>query len=326
MHNLLMMTAFLMSSINIPTQDIIPSGENIVFEIKTEGVIISGTYKVIIDDYSYDPLKDSDIRVGDIILEVNHIKVSSIKDFLDTLNSFSESDSVDLLLKRDKAKIGKKLKIKKLDNIVKTGLFVKDKVLGVGTLTFIDTDNNVYGALGHEVIDTISNNLLEVSQGSIYKENVLNITKGTNGNPGEKLSTTNLNVKFGDITSNTEYGIFGHLDSTKGTSYINQFAKRNEIKLGKASILTCIKGNKVEEFEIEITSLKEKELKGITFKITDKRLLEKTGGVYSGMSGSPIIQNGKLVGAVTHVIVNNITTGYGIYIEEMYNQCIEKCN
>ena len=110
MHNLLMMTAFLMSSINIPTQDIIPSGENIVFEIKTEGVIISGTYKVIIDDYSYDPLKDSDIRVGDIILEVNHIKVSSIKDFLDTLNSFSESDSVDLLLKRDKAKIGKKLK------------------------------------------------------------------------------------------------------------------------------------------------------------------------------------------------------------------------
>ena len=220
----------------------------------------------------------------------------------------------------------KEFKIKKLDNIVKTGLFVKDKVLGVGTLTFIDTDNNVYGALGHEVIDTISNNLLEVSQGSIYKENVLNITKGTNGNPGEKLSTTNLNVKFGDITSNTEYGIFGHLDSTKGTSYINQFAKRNEIKLGKASILTCIKGNKVEEFEIEITSLKEKELKGITFKITDKRLLEKTGGVYSGMSGSPIIQNGKLVGAVTHVIVNNITTGYGIYIEEMYNQCIEKCN
>ena len=325
MINFLIATAFLMSSDNKNQLDIIPSGENIVFEIKPEGIIITGSYKVKIDSYSYDPLKDSDIRIGDIILEVNNTKISSIEEFLDAINQNQETYSVNLLIKRNQSKITKKLNIKKLDNIPKTGLFVKERVLGVGTLTFIDTENNIYGALGHEVIDNSTNQIIDVDSGYIYKENVINISKGSNGNPGEKQSTTNLSVKLGDIEANTEYGIFGNLDSSKNSSYVTSIANRNEVKLGKATILTCIEGNKVEEFEIEITSLKKQELKGITFKITDERLLKKAGGVYSGMSGSPIIQNGKLVGAVTHVIVNNISTGYGIYIEDMYEECLENC-
>ena len=326
MINFLIATAFLMSSVNKNQLDIIPSGENIVFEIKPEGIIITGSYKVKIDSYSYDPLKDSDIRIGDIILEVNNTKISSIEEFLDAINQNQETTySVNLLIKRNQSKITKKLNIKKLDNIPKTGLFVKERVLGVGTLTFIDTENNIYGALGHEVIDNSTNQIIDVDSGYIYKENVINISKGSNGNPGEKQSTTNLSVKLGDIEANTEYGIFGNLDSSKNSSYVTSIANRNEVKLGKATILTCIEGNKVEEFEIAITSLKKQELKGITFKITDERLLKKAGGVYSGMSGSPIIQNGKLVGAVTHVIVNNISTGYGIYIEDMYEECLENC-
>lgn len=325
MINFLIATAFLMSSVNKNQLDIIPSGENIVFEIKPEGIIITGSYKVKIDSYSYDPLKDSDIRIGDIILEVNNTKISSIEEFIDAINQNQETYSVNLLIKRNQSKITKKLNIKKLDNIPKTGLFVKERVLGVGTLTFIDTENNIYGALGHEVIDNSTNQIIDVDSGYIYKENVINISKGSNGNPGEKQSTTNLSVKLGDIEANTEYGIFGNLDSSKNSSYVTSIANRNEVKLGKATILTCIEGNKVEEFEIEITSLKKQELKGITFKITDERLLKKAGGVYSGMSGSPIIQNGKLVGAVTHVIVNNISTGYGIYIEDMYEECLENC-
>ena len=325
MINFLIATAFLMSSVNKNQLDIIPSGENIVFEIKPEGIIITGSYKVKIDSYSYDPLKDSDIRIGDIILEVNNTKISSIEEFLDAINQNQETYSVNLLIKRNQSKITKKLNIKKLDNIPKTGLFVKERVLGVGTLTFIDTENNIYGALGHEVIDNSTDQIIDVDSGYIYKENVINISKGSNGNPGEKQSTTNLSVKLGDIEANTEYGIFGNLDSSKNSSYVTSIANRNEVKLGKATILTCIEGNKVEEFEIEITSLKKQELKGITFKITDERLLKKAGGVYSGMSGSPIIQNGKLVGAVTHVIVNNISTGYGIYIEDMYEECLENC-
>ena len=325
MINFLIATAFLMSSVNKNQLDIIPSGENIVFEIKPEGIIITGSYKVKIDSYSYDPLKDSDIRIGDIILEVNNTKISSIEEFLDAINQNQETYSVNLLIKRNQSKITKKLNIKKLDNIPKTGLFVKERVLGVGTLTFIDTENNIYGALGHEVIDNSTNQIIDVDSGYIYKENVINISKGSNGNPGEKQSTTNLSVKLGDIEANTEYGIFGNLDRSKNSSYVTSIANRNEVKLGKATILTCIEGNKVEEFEIEITSLKKQELKGITFKITDERLLKKAGGVYSGMSGSPIIQNGKLVGAVTHVIVNNISTGYGIYIEDMYEECLENC-
>ena len=326
MYNLLLTTAFLLGVNTINNQDIIPSGENIVFEIKPEGIIITGSYKVKIDNYNYDPFKDSDIKVGDIILEVNNNKISSIESFLDAINKKEETYSVNLLIKRDEAKINRILRIKKQDDILKTGLFVKERVLGVGTLTFIDTDNNIYGALGHEVIDTSSKDIIEVEQGNIYKESVINISKGTNGNPGEKHTTTNLNVKFGDISSNTEYGIFGHLDTSSTTSYITKTASRNDVKIGKAKIMTCIEGTKVEEFDIEITSLKQQSLKGITFKITDERLLKKVGGIYSGMSGSPIIQNGKLVGAVTHVIVNDITTGYGIYIEDMYKECLEKCS
>ena len=275
MINFLIATAFLMSSVNKNQLDIIPSGENIVFEIKPEGIIITGSYKVKIDSYSYDPLKDSDIRIGDIILEVNNTKISSIEEFLDAINQNQETYSVNLLIKRNQSKITKKLNIKKLDNIPKTGLFVKERVLGVGTLTFIDTENNIYGALGHEVIDNSTNQIIDVDSGYIYKENVINISKGSNGNPGEKQSTTNLSVKLGDIEANTEYGIFGNLDSSKNSSYVTSIANRNEVKLGKATILTCIEGNKVEEFEIEITSLKKQELKGITFKITDERLLKK---------------------------------------------------
>ncbi len=325
MYNLLLMTAFLLSSSPAKVQDIIPSGENIVFEIKPEGLIITGTYKVNSNNTTYDPSLDSDIQKGDIILKVDDHSISSTKDFLKALNKEKESYSVNLLIKRNEAKIKRKLEINNVNGTPKTGLFVKERVLGVGTLTFIDTDNHIYGALGHEVIDNTSNQLIDVESGTIYEESVINISKGYNGNPGEKHSTTNLNLKLGDIESNTQFGIFGNIKSYKPTSYITKIGGRNDIKLGKASILTCINGNKVEEFDIEITSLKKQDLKGITFRITDKRLLDKSGGIYSGMSGSPIIQNGKLVGAVTHVIVNNISTGYGIYIEDMYEECKESC-
>lgn len=327
MFNLLLSTAFLFASTSNILLDIYPSGENIVFEMKQDGVIITGGYDLKTDSGIYNPLKHSDIEVGDLIVKVDNTSISSIETFTRAITKKEKVYTVPLEIKRNKSKITRNLKVFNIDNQIKTGLFVKERTLGVGTLTFIDTDNNIYGALGHEVVDNYSNNIIDVNGGSIYLEEVTNIKKGSNGNPGEKLTTTNLNNLVGDIKENTNYGIFGNLSSRNISTYACQIGSSKDVKLGRATILTTIEGNKVEEFEIEITSLKKQErqdLKGITFRITDKRLLNKSGGVYSGMSGSPIIQNNKLVGAVTHVLINDITMGYGLYIEYMYEECLEK--
>ena len=329
MYNPLIGTTFLMSSIFTPLNDIYPGGQNILFEIKPEGIIVTGGYDIKIDDGIYNPLKHSDISIGDIIIEIDNKPINSIKEFTGSLESDSRKDSYDLTIKRDKSKIHRKLKVYKINKQIKSGLYVKERVLGVGTLTFIDTDNNIYGALGHEVIDSNSSTMIDVNSGSIYEEDVIKISKGENGNPGEKTSKTTFSNRVGTIFTNTEYGIFGYANNQINTSYSIELAKPEEVKLGKATILTCIEGDKIEEFEIEITSLKKQttqSLKGICFKIVDKRLLNKTGGVFSGMSGSPIIQNNKLVGAVTHVIVDDIKSGYGVYIQYMYEEAVESLN
>lgn len=329
MYNPLIGTTFILTSLLNPIYDIYPSGENILFEIKPEGIIVTGGYDIKTSNGIYNPLKHSDIEVGDMIIEINNIEINSIKGFLDEFNKNTEKSSINLLIKRDEAKINRELKIYKVNDQAKTGLYVKERILGVGTLTFIDTDNNIYGALGHEVIDNDSGDIIEVEAGAIYEEKVIKISKGENGKPGEKLSTTKLDEQIGTIFSNTEYGIFGYIDEDYTTTYSMEMAKPNEVKLGKATILTCLEGNKVEEYEINITSLKKQakqDLKGISFTITDKRLLNKTGGVFSGMSGSPIIQNRKIVGAVTHVLVNDIKSGYGVYIQYMYEEAVESKN
>lgn len=324
MYNPIIVTTFILSSFSL--NDIYPGGQNIVFEIKPEGVIVTGGYDIKTNEGIYNPLKHSDIKIGDMILEVNNKEISSIKEFMSCFNSNTESKSIDLLIKRDEAEINRKLKIYTINDQAKTGLFVKERILGVGTLTFIDTNNNIYGALGHEVVDNDSLDVIEVKSGSIYEEDVINISKGENGKPGEKISSTKLDNQIGSIFDNTEYGIFGYINDDFTSSYSVEMAKPSEVKLGKATILTCLDGNKISEYEINITSLKKQtsqDLKGISFEITDKRLLNKTGGVFSGMSGSPIMQNGKIVGAVTHVIVNDIKSGYGVYIQYMYEEAVE---
>lgn len=326
MLNLFIGSAILFSSFSYQLNDIYVGGENIVFEIKPEGIIVTGTYDIKTNLGTYNPLRDSDIQIGDIIISIDNKEIHSIKDFLDEFNKKENNSSVNLKIIRNEAEITRKLNVNKIDNQSKSGLFVKERVLGVGTLTFIDTDLNIYGALGHEVVDSSSSQILSVYDGNIYKEEVVNISKGTNGHPGEKSSTTKLNHKLGTIFDNTDYGIFGNIDSSYNSSYSTKLAEIDEIKLGKAYILTCIEENKVEKFEIEIIDLKRQnnqDLKGITFKITDPRLLNVSGGVFSGMSGSPIIQNDKLIGAVTHVIVNDVKCGYGVYIKYMYQEAVE---
>ena len=298
---------------------LIPSGANILFKVDTKGVVVTGTYQVNANNIKYDPSVNSDIKKGDIILSSNNKSINSIDDLIDTID---DNNQLNLSIKRNGRIENRELKIYYVNDLPRTGLYVKDKVLGVGTLTYIDPKNLIYGSLGHEVIDNDTTKLVEYKSGKVYYNDVVGIKKGVNSHPGEKISNTEMKDEFGNIISINNMGLFGKYNNSIENLKQYEIGYQNEIKKGKATVLTCIKGNNVESFDIEITDLKKQDLngiKGMTFKITDKELLDISGGVYSGMSGSPIIQNNRIIGAVTHVLVDNIKYGYALYIENMLN-------
>lgn len=209
----------------------------------------------------------------------------------------------------------------------KLGLWVRDAAAGVGTVTFYDPDSGSFGALGHGIQDVDTGDLITIAKGEAVTSNILSITKGEKGSPGEIRGTIENGKTIGEVYKNTSLGIYGklnnrnrvELDNTKRT----QVLARNEIKQGKASILCSLESNKVEEYEIEIQKLytnNNENNKSMVLKVTDNRLLEKTGGIIQGMSGSPILQDGKFVGAVTHVMVNDPTTGYGVFADMMLKE------
>ena len=207
------------------------------------------------------------------------------------------------------------------DDIYKTGMYVKDKIVGIGTLTYIDPKTKIFGALGHEIDERTTLQKFEIKDGQIFKSNVVGVERSENGSAGEKNASYDESVVYGEIKENTESGIFGeYLDNYPDTSLL-KVASSDEVKTGSAIIRTVIDDDNVEEFSINIIRIDPKnDTKNILFEITDKDLLNKTGGVVQGMSGSPIIQNNMIVGAVTHVIVNDTTKGYGIFITTMLEE------
>ncbi len=316
------MTVLLTTPVNVKQERIklIPSGENIVFKMNTNGIIVTGTYDVNHDKGSYNPEKNSDIKCGDIILKINNQKVQSLNDLVSKIKT---NEELNLEISRNNQILSKTLNIYSVNNVKKSGLYVKDRVLGVGTITYIDPKKMIYGALGHEVVDLDTKKKVDIIDGEIYSNPVISISKGSNQHPGEKISQTKLDCKVGSIVLNSDKGMFGkyYNDISKLKSY--EIGFQNEVKKDSAYVLTCIKDNEVKPYEIKITETRNQDLsetKSFTFKITDKTLLEKTGGVFSGMSGSPIIQNNRLIGSVTHVLVDSVEYGYGLYIENMYNQ------
>lgn len=322
---LLLLMALLMGALNGPNiangLSLVPGGDNVVFEIKPNGIIITGTYDVKIDKTIYNPSKHSDLNKGDIIIGCEGKTILEIQDFIECFNTYNNQDTLNLTIKRKNSTLKKELKLIHEGQSIKTGLYVKERLLGIGTVSFYDPVTKKYGALGHEVIDQDTNSVLDVRTGAIYEGEVIGVNKGTNGHPGDKVSEVNLNNNLGTLISNTPYGIFGEINQVPSTYQAIEVAKVDQVKLGEAKIYTVTKGNTIKQYDIQITNLAKQEdisTKGITFKITDQELLSLSGGVYSGMSGSPIIQGDYLVGAVTHVLVNDIEKGYGIYMEYMY--------
>ncbi len=290
-------------------------GNTIGIDIKSTGVIVIGFYKI---EGNY---PTTDLVEGDIIIAVNDKKVTNINELSKVLEDNVYDNQVNITYLRDNKMGNTTLKLVQENNMYKTGLYVKDNISGIGTLTFIDPEDNTYGALGHEIVEVNTSKVIDVKTGRIFENSITSIDSSRDGKPGSKNAKFYYQNLYGDIKKNTKYGIYGTYEAYYDKNNLIAVAEPEEVKVGKATIYTVLSNEKVEEFTINITKINEKsETKNIAFEITDKRLLDKTGGIVQGMSGSPIVQNGKLIGAVTHVITDNVKTGYGVFITTMLKE------
>ena len=298
------------------SNEVILGGKTIGIDIKAEGIMVIGFYKV------EGSLPKTSLKEGDIILKIGNEEVNSINELTKAIeNNMDDKNTVEITYKRDKNEKTTTLKLVKQDGMYKTGLYVKDSITGIGTLTFIDPESNIYGALGHEITESNTSKIIEVRTGTIFKNSISSITESIDGKPGSKNAKFYYSKNYGDITKNTKYGIYGTYKDDYNNLEKISIANKDEVKIGKAEIYTVIDGENIEKFDIEITKINENsDIKNITFDIIDEKLINSTGGVVQGMSGSPIVQNGKLVGAVTHVITDNVKSGYGLFIITMLEE------
>ena len=299
------------------------SGSAIGIYLETDGVHVVDSGEIVNQDGIVCSPAKHIIQPGDYICKVNGQVLDDKKELMQLVEN-SEGQEMQLEVKREDEVIQLMLTpVLTEDGSYKLGIWVRDNVQGIGTMTYIDAEGN-FGALGHGIKDSDTGVTIDISNGTLYTADILSIKKGVEGTPGELRGTINYGSmnRLGVIESNEETGIAGVLASTRSGNLAKKYypiGYKQEIDRGKATIL-CGEGNDVEEYEIEITdiTLNSKDYKkGLKIEVTDERLLEKTGGIVQGMSGSPIIQDGKLVGAVTHVLVNDPTRGYGIFIENM---------
>ena len=295
---------------------IMASGKNIGIELKSNNVIVVGSYNL----GNYNPLNETELRLGDKIMKINEYDVTSVNNMQKIINEINQ-DNVLVTYKRDGSLYTTRINLYKEDNEYRTGLYIRDTIRGVATLTYIDMNTKLFGALGHEILEKSTKSKFDADSGTIFSSTVTGITKSTDGNPGEKNARSNSADVFGEVLENTTSGIFGNYTSTLPQSKMYKVAKQNEINLGEAKILTVIDGDKVESFDINILKINyNSNTKNILFEVTDKNLLDKTGGIIQGMSGSPIIQGDNIVGAVNFVVVDKTNKGYGIFITTMLEE------
>lgn len=312
-------------TVNIQEVDepvLIPCGNPFGIKLLTDGVIAVEVSGFETEDGFMSPAADAGIKTGDIIKTINGEKIMSNKD-IENIISGSGGRQLTVNLVRD----GKNLILKvtpclcTADNSYRVGLWVRDSSAGIGTITFYNPETRVFAGLGHPVCDIDTGNILPLSEGEIAEVTVNGIKKGASGAPGELLGSFSPGSAIGSLELNCEDGLFGVISSFTPCNEALPLGMRQEIKTGEAFIYTTINGSEPQKYSIVIEKIDLHDVKGsknMIIKVTDKTLLEKTGGIVQGMSGSPIIQNGKLIGAVTHVFVNNPTKGYAIFADTMY--------
>lgn len=300
-------------------------GDSIGVKFDT-GIFVTGYFDVVTKTGKVKPWKNSDIKSGDQIIEYNNLKVSNNQTLLKYLRMSTENNA-DLTLKRKNSIFKTNIKIVETINDEKSlGLYVKDQMIGIGTLTFVDPTTNYFASLGHGVYsDSLATGNVN---GTLVYSVVETIKKGIPGLPGEKRATIENKI-IGDIKYNDSTGVYGVInDSYRKTSKI-KVGNQSEVHKGKAKIFTVINQTEIKGYDVLITDYnyqKVKENKGLKIKIVDQALIKETGGIVQGMSGSPIVQNGKIIGAVSHVSVNNPLIGYGVYINWMQEEIVKLAN
>lgn len=310
----------------IPKSEVVPVGKAIGMKLYTEGVLVVGMSEI----NGKKPYENSGIQEGDAIIEINNEQIENTNDLIETVNK-SNGKTVEVKYKRNEQTITTSIEPAKVnENEYKLGLWVRDAAAGVGTMTFYEPSSGMFAALGHGIADIDTSELINIESGELTTTNILSIVKGQKGTPGEIRGTIENSESLGNIYKNTSFGVYGKVQSKNKLDINNMeemdVALRDEIKTGKAQILCELENGKTEKYDVEIKKVylnNNENNKSMVIKITDEKLIEKTGGIIQGMSGAPIIQNGKFIGAVTHVLVNDPTVGYGVFADIMIKQLKE---
>lgn len=300
--------------------DVIPVGAIVGIKLYTNGVMVVGMASIEGEDGNiYKPYQELEIQEGDFITHINGIEITSTNKLIEEINNSSGQEIELTFNHKEETKTVNIRPVKNKDKKYKLGLWVRDSAAGVGTVTFYNDDTKCFAALGHAITDIDTGEILSTSSGEIDTSRILSIVKGQKDEPGRIEGTINSKTPIGNIYNNTKFGIFGVIKNAENIQLdFNKkmkVASRNEIKLGEATCLSGIDGE-IKEYKLEITKIypnNNYDNKSMFINITDENLLEKTGGIVQGMSGTPIIQNGKFVGAITHVLVNNPTVGYAVF-------------
>lgn len=311
--------------VGLNSKDVLAGGDTIGFSLNSKGVVLIGKSEIVTKDGKVDVLKNVDIDNGDIILKLDGNEINKVTDINSVLDGYkSEKGAIELeYVKNGKTEIAHLTPaLDSFSNTYKLGIWVKDETSGVGTLTYIDKENGNFGALGHAICDRQTNSPFDVKSGDVYPCQVLGVKKGEKGKPGEVKALFMPKNKIGNVTKNTKYGIFGTIDlNTDFVKNKQSFSTGGRLtaRPGKAKIRCDISGE-LKDYDIEIVKTNyqnAKNEKSMVIKVVDKQLIALTGGIVQGMSGSPIIQNDKIIGAVTHVFINDPLKGFGLYLDWM---------
>ena len=313
--------------IKISDIQVIPVGEVVGIKLYTSGVLVVGTSGIqSTDGITYKPYENTEIKEGDSIIEINEKIVNNTSELIQAINACNGEEIKVKYIRNNEQRECVMQPVKDKQGNYKLGLWVRDSAAGVGTVTFYIEDSQSFAALGHAITDIDTGDIIQTSSGEIDNVNIVSIIKGIKEEPGKIQGVIKKDDMIGKIYKNTQYGIFGTIKNTENITidYAKKMnvAERQEIQIGKASILSNIDGE-FKEYEIEIqkTYLSNNyDNKSMLIKVTDEELLNKTGGIIQGMSGSPIIQNGKFCGAVTHVFINDPSIGYAVFADKMIQE------
>ena len=304
-------------------ETLVPVGHTVGIKLFSDGILVVGLSELETAEGQAAPAKDCGLKVGDLILQADGTEVQSTEHFRSLVQA-EAGRPVMLQVKR-----GAKLLeleadcVQGTDGVWRLGAWIRDSLAGIGTMTFYDPSTQVFGALGHGINDVDTALLMPLEAGAIMDSTVKTVKKGAAGDPGELKGSFNLAQDRGALYANTDCGVFGTMTPCAITDRAAvPVAQPGEVREGPATILSNIRGDTVEEYDIEITRICDtlSDTQNFIVKVTDPELLEATGGIVQGMSGSPVLQNGKLVGAVTHVMVDDPARGYGIYLTNMLKQ------